>query len=256
MRTTLVALAAVLHLFALPGAAEERWPDDYTRLLLPVTAVAVHGANGSVWTTEWTVFNDSEARAYFVGPFPYLFLSPPVQINEVEPAAVKRLAVEQASPGLDGAFVYVLTSQLERLSMSLRVRDVSVNAQSYGTSIPIVRAEEFRREVQLLDVPTDPAYRAMLRVYGSEPQVVRIAAYTAAGQLIEQFDAVLNPGNESELGELERPAYVQLDPLSDAIRAAGDHVRLEISAAETGTPIWAFVSISHNQTQQVTAVVP
>ncbi|HEV7239281.1 MAG TPA: hypothetical protein VGQ36_08585 [Thermoanaerobaculia bacterium] len=262
MRATTITLFLACHLAVAHNGQAIEFPEDYTRLLIPVTAIAVTGAYGSVWTTEWAMYNGSGENLYVIGPFPYLYLSPPVQDNTVDLGATKRLILNEAAPGFDGAFVYVPTADVETLPMSLRVRDTSVNSQSYGTSIPIIRPAGFKPTVHLIDVPTDPAYRTMLRIYGigPEPQVVRLEIYTPDGRSpIEQRDVVLHVHERVGLEEVPRPTYAQLDPLSDSVRNAGQKVRLAISVSESDAatrPVWAFVSISHNQTQQVTTVVP
>jgi hypothetical protein len=254
---------SVLLLSAVVAAAQT--PEGYTSLLLPVRANNVRGANGSIWVTEWMMHNAGVAQVYVAGPFPYLYLSPIVTDNEVKAGETKRLFLADPPPGMDGAFVGVPTTALDALTMSLRVRDISVHAQSYGTNIPIVPVSTFKSFVRLIDVPTDPAYRATLRIYsaGVLPQSVRVTVYAEnRPQPIEQYDAFLaENGNAGLADPVEGPAYLQLDPLSAAVRAAGPKVRIEISnlseiVSPPPPPIWAFVSISHNVTQQVTLIVP
>jgi hypothetical protein len=239
--------------------------EEYTRLLVPVTANNLHGANGSIWATEWTVHNAGLAQLYVSGPFPYLSLSPVIMDNEVKVGETKRLFLADAVSGMDGAFIYLPSVTLEALSMSLRVRDISVHAQSYGTSIPVVPESAFKSFVRLIDVPTDPAYRATLRIYsaGALPQSVRVTVYAEnRAEPVEQYDVFLAENASVGLAEpIERPAYVQLNPLSTAVRASGPKIRIEISnlgeiVSPPPPPIWAFVSISHNETQQVTTVLP
>jgi hypothetical protein len=254
-----------LVVLLLTAAASAQAAEEYTRLLVPVVANQVRGANGSVWTTEWTAHNASVGSVYIGGPFPFLSLSPPFQDSEVKAGETKRLFLMESRPGLDGAFVFVPPNSDDTLSMSLRVRDISVNAQSYGTSIPLVPEPAFKSFVRLIDVPTDPAYRATLRIYSWDdvPQTVRVSVFAASGTTpLEQYDVLLMENDLNLLSqEIERPAYVQLDPLSAAVRAAGPKVRIEISnlgeiVSPPPPPIWAFVSISHNETQQVTTVLP
>lgn len=250
------AVCALLLVLALPAFSEEE--EGYTRFLIPVTAVAVHGANGSIWTTEWTLYNATAQRLYVTGPFPFLSLSPAVQDNEVDAGETKRLVLYEAAPGFDGAFIYLPDDALQHLSMILRARDISVHAQSYGANIPIVRLSEFRPQLRLIDIPADSDYRATLRVYGSTPdeQIVHIRAYVPEHATpMEEFDVIVRANEHLGFEELPRPAYAQLDPLSSALRAAGARVRLEITAA-SDSPVWAFVTISHNETQQVTTVLP
>ena len=255
-------LSVLLLLAAVASAQSE---EDYTRLLVPVRANNVHGANGSIWVTEWMMYNGGVAQVYVAGPFPYLNLSPIVTDNEVKAGQTKRLFLADPVPGMDGAFVAVPSTALDALSMSLRVRDISVHAQSYGTNIPVVPVSTFKSLVRLIDVPTDPAYRATLRIYsaGALPQSVRVRVYAEnQAQPIEQYDAFLAENASIGLADpVEGPAYRQLDPLSAAVRAAGPKVRIEIwNLAEIVSPppppIWAFVSISHNETQQVTTILP
>ena len=58
------------------------------------------------------------------------------------------------------------------------------------------------------------------------------------------------------------PGYAQVDPLTAVVRAAGARVRIEIFdpiapiVSPPPPPIWAFVSITNNDTQQVTTITP
>jgi hypothetical protein len=258
MRTIEAALVAIVLACIAPSlaAAESRFPDDYTRLLLPIVATSVHGANGSLWTTEWTVYNGNAAQLAIEGPLPFLALSPVVPDAGVPPHRTRRIVLEQPMAGFDGAFVYVPTALLARAPMSLRVRDTSVNAQSYGASLPVVRPSAFDTKIVLVDVPADAAYRTMLRIYGDSPdvQVVHVAVFNPEGdKLLDERDLVLQMNQAFGLTGFPRPAYAQLDAISPAVRNAAQPVRIEITSADR---IWAFVSISQNETQQVTVVTP
>ena len=52
------------------------------------------------------------------------------------------------------------------------------------------------------------------------------------------------------------PAYAQLDPLTPAVRAAGPRVLVEVTSPVEDLPLWAFISLTNNATQQVTAITP
>ncbi|HYR27866.1 MAG TPA: hypothetical protein VEU30_05340 [Thermoanaerobaculia bacterium] len=183
---------------------------------------------------------------------------PPSQNNILEPGETQRLFLADPPPGIDGAWIYVATEGLKQLTMSLRVRDTSVNAQSYGTNIPIVPDSAFAPAMRLIDVPTDPAYRITLRVYSkndvAHPVIVRIYAPDRAAP-IEEYEAPLFRHEEHGFEFAPQPAFALLDPLSPAVRASGaSKVRIEVTTKDA--PIWAFASISHNTTQQVTTVLP
>ena len=251
------ATAAVLLFLLTASASAQDFPDDYTRLLVPLTAYQVSGANGSVWTTEWTVFNDTDTSFYVGGPFPFIALSPMVQDNRVKGRETKRLILSEAVGGRDGGWIFLPTARLGSLSMSLRVRDISVNAQSYGTSIPLVADSEHKPSIRIVDVPTDAAYRATLRVYSqsdvSHPVVVRVFAPDHMTP-VEEYEIPLHEHDDQRIERAPRPAYAQLDPLTAAVRAAGPRVRIEVTSK--GAAVWAFVSITHDVTQQVTTVLP
>jgi len=255
MRAT--ATAVLLLALSFPAAAEDV-PEGYTRLLVPLTAFQVSGANGSVWTTEWTAFNANPANVYVSGPFPFVTLSPPSQNNLLEPGETQRLVLDDAPGGMDGAWVYVATEELKKLTMSLRVRDTSVNAQSYGTNIPLVPDSEFAPVIRLIDVPTDPAYRITLRIYSKNdephPVIVRIYAPDRAAP-VEEYETPLFRHEEHGFEFSPQPAFALLDPLSPAVRASGaTKVRIEVTTKDA--PVWSFASISHNTTQQVTTILP
>src|SRR5438105_3909947 len=72
------------------------------------------------------------------------------------------------------------------ISLSLRVQDVSREARTWGTTVPVVRERDaFTGRLQLLDVPVDDRFRVALRVYdfdeppasGSYDRAVRIRFY-------------------------------------------------------------------------------
>lgn len=240
-------------------------PDGYARLLIPVTAVEINGANGSVWTTEFRIFNGGDTNLFLIGPFPFISLSPFVQDNQVAARETRRLSLEPNAPGFDGAFVFMPAELADGLSMVLRARDISRNAQSYGTSIPIVTESEFKNTIRLIDVPTDSAYRVTMRIYGATPirHSVLVSVFIPGRvQPIDEYVVNLGESHVSGLdADFMRPAYAQIDPLSNAVRAAGPAIRIEISnfsdiVSPPPPPIWAFVSISNNVTQQVTVISP
>ncbi|HEX8171490.1 MAG TPA: hypothetical protein VF824_13200 [Thermoanaerobaculia bacterium] len=234
-------------------SAQERNPGDYTRLLIPVTLRDVHGANGSLWTTEWTVFNGSSATLDLVGPFV-------AQDHTVPAGATRKLALEQGFGGADGAFVYVPNAQFAAMAHTLRARDVSVDAQSFGTEIATPLRDDFRTLVRLVDIPTDARYRATLRIYSTfeTPLTVRMNIYAPdrAEPLESRQVALSGIVHVIEEPFPSHPAYAQVDLLTPSLRAAAPSLRVEVSSADTGVPVWAFVSITNDTTQQVTTVTP
>ena len=57
------------------------------------------------------------------------------------------------------------------------------------------------------------------------------------------------------------PSYAQIDLLTPEVRAAGPTIRVEVDNQGANVspplpPLWAFVSVTNNDTQQVTVMTP
>ena len=184
------------------------------------------------------------------------------------PQTTVTLDLSAAGDGTDGAFLDVpISANDPKPVMTLRVRDVSKSATSFGTEIHLPQMDEFQPVIDLIDVPTDERYRATLRIYGSNRgrQSVRVritAAHnttviderelTLLGLIVApEFDAPYN----------RHPTYFQLDPLTRPVRASGDRVRVTVdvigeNVSPPPQPIWAFITITDNVTQLVSTITP
>lgn len=236
---------------------------DYVPYLIPITSNQLAGGHGSIWVTEWSVLNASRERLLMIqcAPDTGVCTDPVVAAGEV-----KTLQATPRPAGLDGAFVYIPRALAPDVAMELRVRDVSREAESWGTEIPLVTPAWFGHTHRLLDIPTDPRYRVTLRVYGNddEHQPLVVTVFPLDGvQPIETREMTLDGTPSGDRHEFPTsPAYVQLDPITDAVRASGHaRVRVEVRSLALGEnpwdpSIWAFASITNNTTQQVTVVTP
>ena len=263
--------AAVLALFtSIAAFGDGGDAANYELFLVPVTTDVISGANGLQWTGELALYNGSQFGVTVVGSFADpRFLSPPGPLSVNVPPG-KTVKPDLFASGMTvGAFLQVPRGFASVLKKSLRARDLSRNATSWGTDIPIVSTAEAGEHVTLIDIPTDPQYRAMLRVYhwsGESGLPSRVTVYEeASGQQIATFeltslapDGALAPAE----GELPLfPSYSQLDLLTPAVRAAGSTIRVHIdnmggNVSPPLPPIWAFVSVTNNETQQVTVMTP
>ncbi len=241
-------------------------PDDYTRYLIPITTNRVPGAHGSLWSTEWFARNGTDMPYAMIWDHCPPNVSPcPDQLMPAQTTTSR--AILPRGDGTDGAFLYVPKPMVP--SMSLRVRDLSQNAQSFGTELPIVRDSDYRGSLQFLDIPTDPNYRITLRIYGYDerpyPVAVEIHTDTAMIERREvetQAISTYDPENPEPAPFPLHPSYVQLDPLTPSARAAGERVHVVVRSQLSlpgpppsgSIPIWAFVTVTNNETQQVTTV--
>jgi hypothetical protein len=246
--------------FAQPGIA------DFKQLLVPLTALTVPGAHGSRWTSELRIFNSLTTPLRLPGPESFIVELPIDPAVYVPARQTEQVFLNHGIQGTDGAFLYVPRAQEDAPKFSLRVRDLSQNASSLGTDIPVVSIDDAKGDITLVDIPVDPDYRATLRVYAftQAPMLVGVKVFPEDGDTpIQEYNVPLNGIVTFEAVEFPPyPAYTAFDPLTSVVRAANHpRVRIEITNFNANLsppppPIWAFVSITSNATQQVTAVTP
>ena len=149
---------------------------------------------------------------------------------------------------------YVPAGRADEITLNARVRDVSRADLSHGTEIPIVRLSDFSTDrVVLLNVPIDPRFRNTLRIYslieGSVTVTVDSHEHEVTLQrgkdefeppyaMFTDFPAILEPGRPDSVRVVVRPNTPITSPPSPT------------------PPIWAFVSVTNNVTQEITTVTP
>lgn len=243
--------------FTIPNAFRYEAPaiTDVEPILLPLIGQLAGGAFGSIWKTEITLHNAADEDLTIVAPTCDPLPAVPCPVLRLPAASTTVTSLFTAAES-NGGFVYVPRAHVDDVDISIRVQDISRGSQTWGTSIPVIRAGAFRRKVRLNGVPANPRFRVALRIYGyamsADPITVRL------------FD----PASSSPLAEasltLHRastpyPAYLQINSVTDAFPQIGTHdpVRIEVESASTpATPIWALVSVTSNETQQVSIIEP
>lgn len=243
-------------------------PAPTERFLVPLyVREPISGAYGSRWATEVSMFNGAN-HAVQVGYDPVCG----VPTCNAEPVP-SRITFHPTLPfytdePIQGIFVYVAQPGAETLHVNLRVRDVSLESESWGTEVPVVReSEAFSRDFQILDVPIKPGYRQMLRVYEfatqTKPGNARVRVYGTyvqgrplradelLGEKLIAFRYAQFGG-----GTFSHPGYAEVTDLFDALDNRFDRIRIEITPVIPGSRLWAFVSVTNNVTQQVTVVSP
>jgi hypothetical protein len=245
-------------------------PGNYVMHLIPFTTEVIPGANGSRWTAELAFYNAGRFGATIIGSFADPRFQSPPGAQYIDLASGSTMKPDLFGSGSTaGAFVHVPKPLDEATKISLRVRDLSRNAASWGTDIPVAAVEDTAPHVTLIDIPTDPQYRAMLRVYhwsGAEGLPSRVTVYSPdRPEPVATFDLTASSPEAPFVPEEDFmpffPSYAQLDLLTPAVRAAGPTIRVEIDNLSANVspplpPIWAFVSVTNNDTQQVTVMTP
>lgn len=254
-------LVVALLFLSFTAAAHAQLADH--RIVLPLPIGELPGQHGSQWRTELAIRNtgpeevkllnsNSECRVtcpigeFRIAPNTTLILSPANSPTYSEPQILR------VAPGTTP------TSPAEWLRFQFRAHDVSRRTDNWGVEIPVLRPSAFigNESVHLLNIPADARYRHLIRVYAVDataPVRVRlIARATATGALLK--DATIELAAAPEFEERWTPAYA---PLSDVISPTeASAFDIELRAVDQVTPIWAFASVTNNETQHVSVVTP
>ena len=272
-RSYLLALAAVAGL-APAAAAQDQAP--YERILVPIGYESeLPGAFGSLWSTILTGINDTDVFVEVSAGRPTGNCIAVGTGCKEAPHQVFNLRLIAGSNPNTGAFVYVGKPGAGRVRFTLRVQDVSRQAQTWGTTIPVVRERDaFAGLLHLLDIPIDPRFRVALRIYDFDASPESPAADRSVRLRIYHRDFA-SPFLETVLpfgvhdirgGDFPQvPSTVMIGNLTDAfpdllslpsIAPFGRNARIEIEPASPGLRFWAFVSVTNNETQHVTVIAP
>jgi hypothetical protein len=226
-------------------------PELFERVLFPVVYNGP-GAQGSNWTTELAVRNGN--------PFAVEIWKGTQGVATIGSYAPARMSFDSA-PG--GVSVAVPREAIAELHFAARVRETSREGTDWGTEIPIVREGQFSSvALELLDIPGDRRYRTTLRIYSisSVEAFAKVTIYSMADAhiLLDQLVRLVspNPCNQFFLCNSERPAFAAMGDVTKVLGlTSADLVGIRV-ASWTRFPLWAFATVTNNDTQHVTAVSP
>lgn len=220
------------------------------RILLPVFTPPVFGSFGSEFHTDLRIMNNTGGTVTIEGLQGNCVVVCPIPSQSFELGSG-----QEAEPndfvlsGNPGRFIFVNEMDIDSLSMNLRVHDVSRSALNFGTEMPIVREREFKlNRITLLGVPTDARFRNTLRVYSTDPTALLVTVGNRA-------PVAMGTARGSDPFE---PAYASF---GDFPVDAGT-VRVTITVDPIVTllpveiPIWAFMTVTNNDTQAITTITP
>lgn len=257
-------LAFVLSLLAGVATAAE------TRVLLPIYfEQPTSGAYGSLWQLRFAMHNSSASPYIVAGCAPTENQGCPADLpgdeellpNETESSLPVRYP--RPANGVAGAVLYVGSGAasadlLNDLSFELRIADLSRSATSAGTEVPVVRESAFRTShVDLLDIPSDLRFRSVLRVFemnrGQAQFSVRIYDQTS-GALLD--DRVIMTATMPQGAMRFQPGFAEMVDVTQSGRFSPHPIRVEIRALTSSVAFWSYVSVTNNDSQQVTLVTP
>jgi len=232
---------------------------DAERILIPIAASGP-GPNSARFETEILITNTGDepvgiGGATFEGPGP-LFPSPIVL-----PHTTRTFTdlLRDSPRHVVGAFIYYYFARSARdVITKVRVHDTSRDASGFGVEVPAVSDLDFAATVRLPGIPTDSRFRATLRVYAYDatnfgPVTLRVRD-NADGTLLATVTVAL-AADRLDPESFPASAQVSLDPIIEPLRSHA-RLRIDISDSDAVRPIWGFVSITNNQTQEITLVTP
>ncbi|MHB0971506.1 MAG: hypothetical protein ACYC7A_16800 [Thermoanaerobaculia bacterium] len=169
-------------------------------------------------------------------------------------------------PGvLDGqpVFLYVRAADgaNEFVHLQLRAQDLSRQALTWGTEIPVIREKNvLTGSAQLLAVPTDNRFRVALRVIDYDLVANRNVHYRifnfTSGALLAEGDIALTTPVAAEYHDTTPGwgGFLDLIGALPQLRAA-ETLRIELTP-EPGVRYWAYVSVTNNETRHITLIAP
>ena len=234
-------------------------PNEYDSVLLPsFTGREIGGAFGSRWVIEHGIFNGNDVPLEPNLDFFHTTSSAPLPARAVSP-----VPTEEPYTRGPNWMIHVRRPVSDNVRYSLRVRDLSRAESTWGTELPVVRERDFTPRVQLFDVPLQERFRQTLRIYALPEgrlccNELAVRFYTVHdGALLYETTVKFR---EAEVGAGSRefpmqPETAEIDFLGGIAQLAGkDRVRVEVESATR--KVWAYVSVTNNETQHVTVVSP
>jgi hypothetical protein len=257
-----VSIAGVPNPFVLTNAYRyhSRSIDDVERILLPVAASGP-GPNSARFETEILITNAGDESVPVSGAAVLWNsgISPP-PVPGVSPHTTRTFtdSLYQAYAHT-GAFIYVPARLARDVITKVRIHDTSRDDAAFGVEMPAVSDLDFAATVRLTGIPTDARFRSTLRVYAYDarnfgPVTLRVRD-NADGTLLATVPVALNAPSQGEEDLFPAAAQRSLDSIIAPLRG---HARLRIDIADSDAvrPIWGFISITNNQTQEITVVTP
>jgi hypothetical protein len=258
-----------LMVVAVSAAALAQPLPELERILLPVvTRTPVDGAHGSRWEAVVTVRNASGQSTFLFPPDCPLFPPIPEKFcaqgvgTEFPAGAVKRVDLLVTRGQVSPVFLNVTKSLAHQLFVQLRVHDLTRQSDNFGTEIPVIRSSEMKMTAgEILDIPRDSRFRLAFRLYGDKVErdseiVVRFVNQTT-NQKREMSYSILPqpsgipPGEPVTVPPLYReiPDFDLYPEMQNA-----QAIYIEIEPQTPGVRYWAFVSVTNNETQQITTL--
>lgn len=254
---------AVLLCCAVPAFAQFTG-EGYEPVLLPLATHETPGGYGSLWVTHLTLFNgttreiSSPEDIFSLGACSF----PPCPAVRIPAGSVHEPSIFRTLPGdPPGALLWVRSDIARNVVFSVRIQDVSRQSLTWGTEIPVVRQEElYRSPLYLYGIPLDPRFRQSLRVYDPLPHQgcrsvrIRFLDESSGAVLLDENVTPIDSDCNHRAGSDSPPAFEWHGLAERAGRETGRLI-VEVTPLQE-MAIWAFVTVTNNETQHVTTITP
>jgi hypothetical protein len=203
---------------------------DTVRVLLPIAA-GTQGILSTSWQTDVLAHNDTTAAVSIAG-------------TSIPATATRRLTLAPTSIGM---FLQVPRSVVDGVTITTHVHDTTHDAENLGVDVPSIPETQFRRSIVLPGVPNDARYRTLLRVYGYPGNYpVAVSVFDdSTGEILSRPEFTLSG---SDIAYLQMPITAP---------AASRVLRVEVTTDRpSDPPIWAFLTLTNNTTENVTTITP
>lgn len=242
----------------------------YTRFLVPLYQPEVAGAFGSRWRVDtWFYYTGSAAIGPAIVPAPFCSFDVCTFEIKLDNTTIGRpLPVEPRFFTGSGLLLHVESQYADGFTFASRVWDASREEDSAGTEIAVVRESRFSEHpLHLLNVPIAARFRNMLRIYAL-PEVPNPEVEVRYYDMPDRFDLIVDPDPirierlhlrtyPASQGFLLHPALTEIAGFEGRPEFAGKTALwIDIVPITPGLRVWAFASVTDNDTQQVTVVSP
>jgi hypothetical protein len=249
MKRVLVLLS-VVFLATAAVAAETQ----YERLILPIAPSYSLCGYHSRYETRLHAFNEADSVMK-----PVCFGH---DCSEVAPHTAATMTGPLTNNPLP-VYMYVPKEIADDVHFTLMTesRNVEQEGRAY-TELPVLRERDFKNKIQLLGVRVEPGFRVTSRVLGLDtPEgmltLMRVLDMETGDLVYEKVYALQTYPIANEAGLPSGPAFAMECDLSDLNPWYwGRPLRIEVLAAKPGAKIYAFLSVTDNESQRFTTITP
>ncbi|MEO8216628.1 MAG: hypothetical protein ABI718_06055 [Acidobacteriota bacterium] len=233
-------------------------PPPGEKMLIPVALENSPGAFGALWSSDFWIRNDGDQSVDVIQNVCYLLANPigctiPAKTNVHRSA----LPIDSASK-VPAALIYVSAEGAKDVLFSLRVRNVNRASLAGGTELPVVRENEFHTTpILFINVPMESNFRPMLRIYDVDAHELAEFRIT----VMPFSDGPVPDVADQRIVRIERshfddspfvPGYAQISDLLPL----SERVSILVEPLTPGLRFWSFVSVTNNESQEITTIVP